>query len=78
MVTATEPQQTAQLQIYKTIYKKGSIIGNFMFRHDGDLSTALEKAKDFLHKRHLRHVHTTPVLIDLDTEALDFPPDKNS
>lgn len=55
--------------IYRTTYKKGHMIGEFHFEFAGGIEEAVYKVKAYLSKRHLKHLHTLPFLIDLDAES---------
>ena len=57
------------VKIYETTYKKGFILGKLHFTHDGDLSSAITKVKNYLSVRHLKHLHTVPFIIDLDSDS---------
>lgn len=64
------PDKPENIQkIYKTTYKKGYMTGEFHFGHIGTLDSAIQHVKAFLSKRHLKHLHTVPFLIDLDNES---------
>jgi len=52
--------------IYHTVFKKGNIINDLYFKHEGDLESAVSKVKDYLQRHCLRHIHTVPFLVNLD------------
>lgn len=62
-------ENTVPTRIYVTTYKKGYMIGNYQWAFDGELPEAVQKAKVQLEKRHLKHLHTVPFLIDLDDDS---------
>lgn len=57
--------------LYETVYKKGNMKGEMRFYHEGGLSSAVERVKNYLSKKHLKHLHTMPFVIDLDNENLE-------
>lgn len=57
--------------LYETVYKKGMMKGEMRFYHNGPLASAVIKVKEYLEKRHLKHLHTMPFVIDLTNENLD-------
>ena len=54
--------------VYVTTYKKGYMIGSYHWKFSGPLLDAVVVAKTQLEKRHLKHLHTTPFLIDLNED----------
>jgi hypothetical protein len=65
--TATPEDQKPT--IYTTTYKKGYMIGSYHWVYPGALPEAVQVAKSHLDKRHLKHLHTTPFLIDLNDDS---------
>lgn len=55
--------------IYHTVYKKGNVISNLHFKHEGDLESAVTKVRDYLQRHCLRHIHTVPFLVNLDESS---------
>lgn len=63
-----EIQEPDIKQVYRTTYKKSQIIGHFHFMHSGGLSAAVSAVKGYLQRHHLKHIHTTPFIINLNSE----------
>lgn len=57
--------------LYETVYKKGNMKGEMRFYHAGGLASAVERVKSYLNKKHLKHLHTMPFVIDLDNDNLE-------
>lgn len=57
--------------LYETVYKKGNMKGEMRFYHAGGLASAVERVKAYLTKKHLKHLHTMPFVIDLENDNLD-------
>jgi hypothetical protein len=53
--------------IYRTTFKKGNLLQELHFSHNSNFFEAVEKVKTYLNANHLRHIHTVPFLIDLDS-----------
>ena len=66
-----EPRVHGQV-IYQTTYKKSGIMGQLHFSHPGTLSEAISAVKEYLSRRHLRHIHTAPFLVDLTEGEQDI------
>ena len=66
-----EKKEEKEKKIYITTYKKGFVVGTLHFAHFGDLEGAIHKVKEWLQKRHLKHLHTVPFLISLDDSNAD-------
>ena len=60
------PTETPVKTIYKTIYKKGFQMQEMYFAFEGTLDRAVIAAKNYLAKRHLKHIHTFEFLTNLD------------
>ena len=54
---------------YETTFKKGHMVNKFRFKFAGSISEAIEKAKEFCLKRSIKHLHTVPFYLNLDTEG---------
>lgn len=57
--------------IYETAYKKGNLLQKLHFRHDGHLSGAIAKVKQYCYRHHLMHIHTVPFIVDLDEPVFE-------
>lgn len=57
--------------LYQTFYKKGYVVQSIQFECTGTLDIAVEKAKNWTSKRHLKHIHTVPFLVNMDEDPED-------
>lgn len=63
----------AKNEYYRTTYKKGNLLNELCFKHDGDLSSAVSEVKDYCDRHNYRHIHTVPMFISLRDSAYYEP-----
>ena len=63
--------QSENVTIYETTYKKGNLLQKLHFRHESGLTSAIAKVKAYCYRHHLMHIHTVPFLINLDEVLMD-------
>jgi len=66
-----EEKENINPVLYETVYKKGAMKGELRFYHTGGINSAVEKVKAYLTKKHLKHLHTMPFVIDLENDNLE-------
>lgn len=57
--------------LYETLYKKGNLKGELRFYHAGPLESAVQRVKNYLERKNLKHLHTMPFVVDLNNANLE-------